>query len=265
MVARLPLAACCAALLLAPAARAADKDYGDATGRFVLKGDAPDLPPRVKQGAAVTEDGKKVNDPEVCAADAIPDYSLVVGEDGGVANVFLYPLRPIKGTKPELEKAPQDPVVFDQKGCVFQPHCLVVRAGQPISLQSQDAVAHNVRFSGLKNRGSAINLTVPANTEEGIKKTFDKGEPVPMPAFCDFHPWMKAHWLIAESPYAVLSDADGKFTIEDLPPGKHSFAAWHESAGGFLDRRITITVKANETTDLGDLEYEKKDFKDLED
>ena len=61
----------------------------------------------------------------------------------------------------------------------------------------------------------------------------------------------------------MLTDADGTFTIKDLPPGKHSFVAWHESAGGFLERKITIEVKAGETTDLGDLEYETADFKDL--
>ena len=261
---RTPLAAAAAALLALPAvAAAADDKYGDAAGRFVLEGEAPDLAPRVAAGAEKTKEGQPVKDGAVCAADPIPDFSLVVGEGGGIANVFLYPLRPIRGTKPELEQAPDAPVVFDQEGCVFKPHCLIVRAGQPISLVSSDPVAHNVRFTPLRNRGDAINLTVPANAKEGVKKQFEKGEPVPIPAFCDFHPWMKAQWLISDSPYAVLTDADGRFEIKDLPPGTHNFVAWHESAGGFLDKRITVTVKAGESTDLGDLEYELADFKEL--
>ena len=258
------LAAAAAALLLTPAAAtAADEKYGDAVGRVVFEGDPPELAPRVAEGAETTKEGQPVKDAAVCAADAIPDFSLVVGEDGGVANVFLYPLRPLRGTKPALEQAPQQPVVFDQEGCVFKPHCLIVRAGQPISLVSSDPVAHNVRFTPLRNRADAINLTIPANAKQGVQRTFAKGEPVPIPAFCDFHPWMKAQWLVADSPYAVLTDADGKFEIKDLPPGKHNFVAWHESAGGFLDKRVTIEVKAGETTDLGDLTYEKSDFKDL--
>ena len=259
---RVPLAAAAAALLALPAAAtAADENYGDAVGRFVLTDPAPDLEPRVAQGAEKTKEGQPVKDAAVCAADPVPDFSLVVGKEGGIANVFLYPLRPLRGAKDV--PAPAAPVVFDQEGCVFEPHCLIVRAGQPISLVSSDPVAHNVRFTPLRNRGSAINLTVPANAKQGVEKSFEKGEPVPIPAFCDFHPWMKAHWLISDSPYAVLTDADGKFEIKDLPPGEHVFAAWHESAGGFLDRKITITVKAGEKTDLGDLKYQTADFKEL--
>ena len=174
-----PLAAAAALALAAPAATAADDNYGDATGRFVLTDAAPDLAPRVAEGASTTKDGKEVKDRAVCAADPVPDFSLVVGEGGGIANVFLYPPRALRGTKPELEEVPEEPVVFDQQGCVFKPHCLIVRAGQPIDLRSSDPVAHNVRFAGLKNRGSAINLTVPANAEEGIPVTFPKGEPGP--------------------------------------------------------------------------------------
>ena len=246
--------AAAAALALPAAAPAAE--YGDLIGRVVLTDAAPDLPPVIPAGAAAVN-GEPVKDAAVCAATAVPDFSLVVGEGGGIANVFLYPLRTPRDVKPGLEKPPAEPVVFDQKGCVFEPHCLIVRAGQPILLKSQDAVAHNVRFTSFGNPG--INLTVPAGTKEGIPVEMKRGQRVPIPALCDFHPWMKAQWLVVDHPYAALTGPDGTFRIEGLPAGKHKFAVWHESKG-FLEKSLDVEVKADDVTELPDLKYKTADF-----
>ncbi|MFH5803651.1 hypothetical protein [Alienimonas sp. DA493] len=249
-------AAVAAAALLAPAPTSA-ADYGDVTGKVVLDGEAPELEPRVEKGAAV-------KDAATCSVDAVPNFSLVVGEGNGIANVFLYPARPIRGTKPELEDAPQDPIVFDQKGCVFKPHAVIVRTGQPLEMFNSDPVAHNVRFTSFGNPG--INVTVPANAPpgsgKGVEVQFNRAQRVPIPALCDFHPWMKANWLVVDTPYAALTDENGEFTIEGLPVGKHTFIVWQESAG-FLDRALTVDVKADEKTDLGELKYKLSAFKNL--
>ncbi|QDT14500.1 carboxypeptidase regulatory-like domain-containing protein [Alienimonas californiensis] len=252
----LSAAACAAAALLAPAPSFA-AGYGDVTGKVVLDGKAPDLEPRVEKGAAV-------KDAEVCADQPVPNFSLVVGEKGGIANVFLYPAMPIRDIKPELKDAPQEPVVFDQKGCVFKPHAVIVRTGQPLELYNSDPVAHNVRFTSFGNPG--INVTVPAGAApgggKGVEVEFNRAQRVPIPALCDFHPWMKANWLIVDHPYAALTDAEGNFTIEGLPAGKHRFTVWHESAG-FLDQALTVEVKADGTTELGELKYKLAAFKNL--
>ena len=233
-----------------PSAHAAGK-YGDVTGKVVLKGEAPDLAPRIAAGATKTKDGQPVTDAAVCAASDVIDRSLVVGEGGGVANVFVYLLRAPRDIKPDLKDAPDDAVVFDQKGCEFLPHALIARTGQPILLKSQDAVAHNVRFNSFGNPG--INKTVPAGDDQGLEVTLKKGQPVPVPAKCDFHAWMTGYWLIVDHPYAAVTDGDGNFTIEGLPAGRHTFTVWHETAG-FLERRLTVTVKDGETTEVPAIE-----------
>jgi hypothetical protein len=42
---------------------------------------------------------------------------------------------------------------------------------------------------------------------------------------------MNAILVIKESPYMAVTDADGKFVIENLPEGKWSFQAWHAKSG----------------------------------
>ena len=256
---RLAATAALAAATLCPQAASA-AGYGDVTGRVVLKGDAPELEPRVPEGAT------NVKDAEVCAEEAVPNFALVTGEENGIANVFLYPLRTPRDIKPELKDAPEQAVVFDQEGCVFEPHALIVRTGQTVNLFNSDPVAHNVRFTSFGNPG--INVTVPANTtpdapEKGVPAVFKRAQRVPIPALCDFHPWMKANWLIVDHPYAAITDADGNFKIEGLPAGSHRFVVWHESAGFLEKAGVAVTVKADGTADLGDLEYDLAAFKNL--
>ena len=253
-----PAAVVAAAALLSPAASAAG--YGDVTGKVVFDGEAPVLAPRIAQGASKTKDGQPVKDQPICAADAVPDFGLVVGEDNGIAHVFLYPTRPIRNVKPELKAPPKDPVVVDQQGCVFKPHALIVRTGQPMQLKSSDAAPHNVRFTSFGNPG--LNLNVPPNGKIDKPVVFRRGQMVPIPALCDFHPWMKANWLIVDHPYAALTDETGEFKIEGLPAGKHTFTVWHESAG-FLTRTLSVEVKENGVTEIAPLKYDLAAFKNL--
>ena len=57
-----------------------------------------------------------------------------------------------------------------------------------------------------------------------------------------------------DSPYMAKSDANGRFTIKNLPTGEHTFQLWHERVGylrnielnshATSDRgRLTVTIK----------------------
>jgi hypothetical protein len=66
---------------------------------------------------------------------------------------------------------------------------------------------------------------------------------LPLKVTCDIHSWMNAYWVVTDHPYAAVSDADGKFKIENLPAGEHTFRVWHERQG-YLNREYKVTVKA---------------------
>src|SRR5881227_885936 len=64
-----------------------------------------------------------------------PAYNepVVVGKSGGLANAFVYIQSGLEGKKFEPRK---DPVVLDQRGCMFSPRALGVQAGQPLDLRN---------------------------------------------------------------------------------------------------------------------------------
>jgi hypothetical protein len=82
---------------------------------------------------------------------------------------------------------------------------------------------------------------------------------------------MSAYWMVTDHPYVAVTDADGRFRIENLPAGKHQFVVWQEKAGyvaGFVEdtdavsrvlpsdpkrpvQMIEVTIVDGETTTIG--------------
>lgn len=209
---------------------------GTLKGRVVYQGAFQPLPPLYAKGAAP-------KDTDVCGAEAIPDESVIVNE-GGLANVFIYLPRAPGGTS---AAAPSEPVIFDQKFCVFKPHALIVRAGQTIKVLNSDGALHNTHTYPTRN--PTFNQGVKPNDQVGIDLVYARPENQPFMVGCDVHPWMKAYHLPLDHPYGAVSASDGTFEIPNLPAGKHSFRVWHEK-GGELQKALTVTIRAGETTEI---------------
>lgn len=233
-------------------ATASAAEWGSVTGRFVFDGPAPKPTVQRKKG------DPNVKDPNVCAATDHLNNDLVINSDNkGIQNIFMY-MRRAKDVHPDLKESKEKTVVFDQKGCTFKPHALIVRTDQKVIVKSDDPVAHNTHTFPIKNQ--AVNFILAPNDREGKEVANPIPEILPMQVKCDIHPWMTAYWFVVDHPYAIVSDADGKFTIENLPAGKNDFRIWHEKAG-YLDRKFSVNVKPGETIDLGEIKFKPADFK----
>jgi len=210
---------------------------GTLAGVITFQGAIPTLKLLVKKG------DKKAKDAAVCSLHDVPDESLKVNPAGnGVADVFVYLSRAPKGaTVPPVG----GPVEFDQKGCRFIPHAMVVRLGQTILIKSGDPLAHNTHTNPLRN--NPFNQTVQPNDRKGIQLVYDEREPKPVRVKCDIHPWMSAYQLPLNHSFAAVTDATGRFRIAGLPVGKHKIRIWHERAN-YLEKNYEIEVQAGETT-----------------
>jgi len=161
-----------------------------------------------------------------CAAlhpNPVPDQTLVVS-DGRVAGAVVY----IKsGLGDRAFAAPAQPVVIDQKGCLYDPHVVAVMVGQPLEFRNSDQEAHNVH--GRPKDVDAWNFLMsrPNSTRD---VTFDKPE-VGIPVSCDVHPWMRAYVSVFDDPYFAVTPSGGTVTLKPVPPGDYVVAVWHESLG----------------------------------
>lgn len=200
-------------------------------------------------------------DTAVCSKDGMQlfEQSLVVDESSkGLANVVIF-LR--KSSRVKTDSATEK-LVFDQKNCEFLTPVFAARVGQPVDVKNSDPIGHNTNISG-----SSFNQLIPSGDSTIFTPGRETGLPVSVT--CNIHPWMKAYAVFREDGYVAVSSSDGAFEIPDLPAGEPlEFQVWHERAtgrGGALDLdqpelqwnskgRFKITLKENETRDLGTLE-----------
>lgn len=244
------LAAVCGLGLQLPSASA---DPGHLVGQFILDGDVPK--PKV-----IIEKGASVKDAAVCAAKDLYDETLVVDpKTKGIANIVVY-LRKVDEIDPKAEKIPEEQlkIVFDQKNCQFLPHVLGVRNGQTVLVKSDDPVPHNTHTHPFAN--DELNFVVRPNDREGVPVKYEKADSLPVKVNCDLHPHMTAYWVVLDHPYFAITDAQGKFKIENLPPGDYDFVVWHERVG-FVDRKdeyiqeaLEVTIEEGKTEDIGEVE-----------
>jgi plastocyanin len=189
---------------------------GALTGRVSFDGTLPD--PEIIR---MTADRK-------CVQDAGPNPqsdAILVGADKSVKNVFVY----IKdGLDPAYTfDAPSGPALLDQKGCIYNPRVLGVRAGQAIEIVNSDPTMHNVHSLPLKN-----NEFNHAQHRQGDRTSEVFTVPEVMVRFkCDVHSWMAAWVGVVDHPYFAVTDASGAFDLPNLPPGTYTIEAWHERLG----------------------------------
>ena len=109
-----------------------------------------------------------------------------------------------------------------QRGAVFTPHVLPVQVGTTVDWPNNDDIYHNV-FSMSETK--PFDLGLYAHPE--LKRvTFDK--PGRVDVFCSIHSRMNCIVLVLQNPWFAAADADGNYTIQNVPAGKYRLKAWHE-------------------------------------
>lgn len=164
---------------------------------------------------------------------------LIVNADGALQNVWV---RVIAGLGHRTFAPPSTAVEVDQKGCLFAPHVLMARTGQPIRFRNSDPVLHNINTLARLNRGFNLSLPAPGMS---VTRSFAKAEAVRIK--CDVHTWMAAWIVVNDNPFQALTGDDGTFELTNLPEGAYEIAAWHETLG---TARQVVNVAAGERREI---------------
>jgi len=170
----------------------------------------------------------------VCGATPKLSTDLVIGPDGGVQWAVLS-LRGVTHGKPFATGTP----VLEQHGCEYTPHVVLVPAGVELEIRNSDGILHNVRTASTRN--APINRAQP-KFRTAMPQRFV--EPERVEVRCDVHPWMRGWVIVQDHPYFAVSDAQGGFSLTEVPPGDYELHLWHETLGEQV-RPVTITGGAD--------------------
>jgi plastocyanin len=177
-------------------------------------------------GSAPTPKVVSMSGTPACAAlhsQPVLEQSVAV-DNGRLANAVVY----IKsGLGDRAFAASTQPVVIDQRGCLYDPRVVAVQIGQPLQFRNSDQEAHNVHGRPQVADGWNFLMSRPNSTRD---VAIDAPE-VGIPVSCDVHPWMRAYVSVFDNPYFGVTPSDGTVTLRSVPPGDYVVGVWHETLG----------------------------------
>lgn len=130
---------------------------------------------------------------------------------------------------------------IDQKDTRFVPETIAIRVGDRVTFTNSDPQVHNINSQSPLAR---FDETIGGGQQ--AEYTFQRagGTRRPVVLGCKLHSAMQAWVFVFDHPFFQQTGADGKFRLENIPPGKYRLEMAH--AAGSLRRSQTITVKSGD-------------------
>lgn len=174
----------------------------------------------------------------ICGLTKVSEGFIVSPETKGLKNVVLTVVG-VRGTS----AAPSKPLpALTQDKCVYGPHVQTATVGQKLQITNHDDVLHNIHAYGA-NQDTLFNVAQPIkNMSFGMALEREGVVTVK----CDVHSWMQAYIVVAPHPYTAVTDENGAYRIDGVPPGSYKLQAWHEALGT-LNKDLTV-VQGRDTT-----------------
>ena len=113
-----------------------------------------------------------------------------------------------------------------------EPSCAKMYATPPLA----ETVVAGIGNS-LENVVVYVSAGAPAITEKYEQAEF-------IPVKCNVHPWMHGTLAVMPNSHYAVTGAGGSFSLPNLPPGKYTVTAWHESFGA---QSQDVTIAGTET------------------
>jgi plastocyanin len=161
---------------------------------------------------------------------------LMLSSSNGIRNVVVS----LQGVPASSKAVNPQPAKMDQKQCVFVPRVVVVPVGGTVEFLNSDRLLHNVRGGGKENppfnraQPHARNIAIAFKSPEILRVD------------CDLHSWMRGWIVVAEHPFYTVTNDEGEFVFENIPPGKYKLEAWQETLGR-ANQEVTVTGEGTQT------------------
>ena len=217
-----------------------------------------------------------------------PNEALLVAKNRGIANavISLEPSSPSprSGRRPRPSTRPTT-LFIDQKDCVFLPRVQVAPAGSSLIIQNSDNTLHSVRahhFSPETSFGLDAQDMTPRDGFASNSKTilgngstemvFDNPSyasgdqhaetlqevltrPGLLKLTCNVgHPWMTAYIHVTSDERNAVTNSNGDFSLEGVPPGDYRLRVWHEYLGT-LTRNLKVVDASTGRTNTRSLDF----------
>ena len=179
-------------------------------------------------------------DQYICGKEKEPE-DLLLSSNNGIRNAVVS----LQNVPPGAKRDWNFPAAkMDQKQCSFIPRVVIVPVGGTVEFLNSDRLLHNVRSTGKEN--PPFNRAQPH--ARSISFTFK--QPELLRVDCDLHSWMRGWVMVADHPFYAVTNEQGDFILENVPPGKYTLRVWQESLGN-MTQELVVADKGTATVSVG--------------
>lgn len=193
-------------------------DPGKISGQIVYKSDPP-----AESKVLISKDNHHCGDGHVN-----PDPTILTTE--GQVYRAVVAIEKISSGKPWQSK-PDSPQIVQEK-CTFKPYIQVARKLAELTIINKDPLLHNIHTYELigRARRSMFNIAQP-QAGQIDKQSLKTRRSNLIEIDCDAHNWMSAWIYLSDHPYVAITDEQGRYTLDNVPPGEYSIITWHPVIG----------------------------------
>ena len=141
--------------------------------------------------------------------------SVTASQGGAIAGAVVF----VQTPSPSIGQ--HATATVDQVEKTFVPGLLPIMVGTLVRFPNHDQIQHHVySFSPTKT------FELPLyKGEDAPPVLFDKVGVVKIG--CNIHDWMSGIILVLPTPHFTVTDASGKYVLENLPEGNYTLVVWH--------------------------------------
>ncbi|HXX75587.1 MAG TPA: carboxypeptidase-like regulatory domain-containing protein [Nitrospiraceae bacterium] len=179
-----------------------------------------------------------------------------VSPDGDLKDAVVLLMDVAKGKPFKFE-----PPTIEARDCRFLPFVNVVKDRAEVKVVNMDPVFHDIQAYETSHLGPRVlfNTPLPMNPHHKRSVGSDShehlaGQPMSEEIHmtkgrrifvmqCGFHAYMESWGMAVDNPYYMLTTADGRFSLTDVPPGEYTLVAWHPGVGTMLEKKVTVPAK----------------------
>ena len=188
-------------------------------------------------------------------------YDFTVASDGGLKNAIVT-LEGVESGKPFDLSVP----LIEARDCIFQPWVTIVRNGHAVEVVNMDPVMHDIQgYETSLEAGARVLFNTPLILNQNHQRgnihaihNHAPGKSLVGPIYlnkgrrtfymqCGFHAYMESWAMAVNNPYYAVTDDQGAFKIDDVPPGIYQMVVWHPQSGPGVTRTITVVPNGKTT------------------
>ena len=162
-------------------------------------------------------------------------FDFTVSKNRGLKDTIIHLANVEKG-KPFSPKMQ----TFHINRCRANEYVIGAKNGENIMVENTDPIQHEIATYEVRNIYSdqTSNRPVPPKSSQ-VRSVFARKDAENYIIKCNLHPFLQTHAYLVQNPYYAVSDSEGNFSIENIPPGTYEVVAWHP----YIEKQIgTVTI-----------------------